>query len=101
MFKRKYYYWCKGCKKIIERDRKIYRKRSFCIKTNEIVKLKRIKPFVVDREVIKWKKKNNKDMRTICSHYFGSEYDSKSTREQRLIRQDIFKELKWWLKRIL
>ena len=35
----------------------------------------------------------NKDMRTICSHYFQDEYDSKSPREQRLIRERIFKEL--------
>ena len=36
----------------------------------------------------------NVDMMTMCSHYFGRKYDLLTYREQRLVREDIFRKLR-------
>ena len=36
----------------------------------------------------------NQDMKIMCSHYFGKGYDTLSFKEQRLVRERIFRELR-------
>ena len=36
----------------------------------------------------------NQDMKIMCSHYFGKVYDTLSFKEQRLVREQIFRELR-------
>jgi len=36
----------------------------------------------------------NAHMMTMCSHYFGRRYDLLTYREQRLVREDVFRKLR-------